>query len=117
MHSQYPNAVTGTAPNQIPENWMLGTGAYQDFRFIDVSFSWTPGAVATSAQASTSVTVPGAAYGDFVMVSCASITAGMFLTALVDSADTVRVLVHNLSGGSITPPSTTYYVRVMKRIP
>ena len=75
--------------------------------------TWAPGTIAASAAVTTTITVPDAAVGDFVRVTHDKIGA----TALkpyghVSAADTVKVVLYNPSGASITPPSGTLSVLV-----
>lgn len=71
--------------------------------------------VADGAKASTTVTVTGAALGDFVVaVSLGVSQAGVLLTGYVSAADTVTVDLHNETGGAVDLASTTLRVLVRK---
>ena len=52
------------------------------------------------------VSVPGAALGDFVLVSCATDTVEMQFYANVIAADTVEVTLQNTTGGTVTAFAT-----------
>ncbi len=69
--------------------------------------------VADGAKATTTVTVTGAALGDFVVgVSLGVSQAGVLLTGYVSAADTVTVDLHNETGGAVDLASTTLRVLV-----
>lgn len=71
--------------------------------------------VAAGAQATTTVTVTGAALGDFVAgVSVGVDLAGCRLSGYVSAADTVTVVLHNGTGGAVDLASTTLRVLVRK---
>ena len=77
--------------------------------------TWSPGAIANGAQVSTTITVSGAAVGDFVLASHDKIlTSALIISAHVSAANTVTVVIANLSGGSITPASGTLKALVLK---
>lgn len=78
--------------------------------------TWNPGAVAAGSYASTTVTVTGAAVGDFTVASHDGIAAASILTisARVEATDTVRCVIFNPTGASITPSSGTLKVLVLK---
>lgn len=87
---------------------------------LQASDTWAPGLIANGASASRTITVTGAASGDtaiaaFPAVSGGSGVAGVQLSASVTAADTVRVSLSNLSGGSVTPDSNTLVVKVLKQ--
>ena len=70
---------------------------------------------ADGAAATTTVTVTGAALGDFVTgVSVGVDLAGGILTGYVSAADTVTVRLQNESGSSLNLASTTLRVLVRK---
>lgn len=60
-----------------------------------------------AAGATTTVTVTGAALGDFAMASLGVDVAGISVTAYVSAADTVSVRLQNESGGTLDLASTT----------
>jgi hypothetical protein len=79
--------------------------------------TWAPGVVANGSQVSTTVTVPGAAVGDFVLVSHDKIlTSALILSAHVSASDTVTVVIANLSGAVPTVASGALKVLVLKSI-
>ena len=78
------------------------------------SATWDPSTVSNGASTSTTVTVAGAALGDFCLVSFSLDLQGAILTAYVSSANTVTVNLANLSGASLNLSSGTVKVLVFK---
>lgn len=68
-----------------------------------------------AAGVTTTVTVTGAALGDFVLVSLSVDLAGITVTGYVSAADTVSVRVQNESGGTVDLASATLRALVFKR--
>jgi len=62
--------------------------------------------LADGAGATVSVSVPGAALGDFVLVAPASDGLDLIYTGYVSAADTVEVRVQNESGGAVNDDIT-----------
>jgi hypothetical protein len=79
---------------------------------LGASVSWDPPSLAAGAQATTTVTVTGAAFGDFVQVSVSTDLAGMTLTAYVSAANTVTIVLLNHTTGTINMNAQTFRVRV-----
>lgn len=78
------------------------------------SKTFDPVAAADGSGQSTTVTVNGAAAGDFARASFSNDLQGMILTAWVSSANTVTCWFQNESGGSLDLPSGTLRVIVTK---
>lgn len=77
------------------------------------SATYDPPSIANAAGASTTVTVTGAALGDFVTgVSFSLDLQGITVTAYVSAADTVTVRFHNGTGGALDLASGTLRVMV-----
>jgi hypothetical protein len=69
--------------------------------------------IATGTAETTTVTVTGAALGDFVVgVSVGVDAAGLRLTGYVSAANTVTVIARNDTGGAVNLASTTLRVLV-----
>lgn len=68
------------------------------------SASWTPSSltIVTGDQVSTTITVPGALPGDKVLASFTGMTSALMISAHVSSANTVTVIVANMSGSTLT---------------
>lgn len=75
------------------------------------------GSIADGARESTTVTVTGAALGDFFEgVSLGVDQAGVMIWGYVSAADTVTVTLHNETGAAVDLASTPLRVRVRKRV-
>lgn len=106
----------GAQPGQNPLNHLLGSGAYLDTTWLNASATFDPASVANGAQTSTTVAVPGAEFGDFVVSPALSISAaGMAVFGAVTAAGTVTVYYSNTTGAALDLASHTVYVRVLKR--
>lgn len=68
-----------------------------------------------STQATTTVTVTGAAVGDFALASLSTGTGGLTVTAYVSAANTVTVILFNGSGADVNLASATLRVKVFKQ--
>lgn len=76
---------------------------------------WEPLALAAGAEQTTTVTVPGAALGDFVVgVSLSVSLDGTKLQGSVSAPDTVTVLHQNGTGGAVNLAGGILRVRVQK---
>lgn len=82
---------------------LVGSATYDTASLID------------AAGATTTVTVTGAALGDFVMVSLGVDLAGITVTGYVSAADTVSVRIQNESGGTLDLASTTITAVVLPK--
>ncbi len=83
-------------------------------RELQGSVTWNPGSLADGAGETKSLTVTGAALGDFVMVSAPYDLEDLIATAYVQAADTVEIRLQNESTGTIDLASDTWRVRVLK---
>ncbi|MDD3029981.1 MAG: DUF2793 domain-containing protein [Alphaproteobacteria bacterium] len=82
---------------------------------LNGSCTWTPGTVADGAGVlSSTITVSGAAFGDFVLVSAPYDLQGVVASAYVSAADTVSISLSNTTGASVTFASGAWSVRVIK---
>lgn len=81
------------------------------------SGTWAPGAINNGTAATTTVSVPGANAGDQVIVGLSSLigTANCIISGYVQVANSVRVIVYNVSGSTQTIPSGTLNVSVVKQ--
>lgn len=77
------------------------------------SATYDPPSLANQAGASTTVTVAGAALGDFVLVSFSNALQGITVTAYVSSANTCSIRFQNDTGGTIDLASGTLAVKVI----
>lgn len=67
------------------------------------------------AQETEDLTVPGAALGDYVLVSLSIDIVDLYITATVTATDTVTAILRNESTGTIDLDSTTLRVLVISR--
>ena len=75
--------------------------------------AWTPGAIATTSKASTTLTVPNAVAGDFVMASHDKmLTNGLRISGHVSADNTAKVVIHNPTSASVTVAAGTVSVLV-----
>lgn len=77
------------------------------------SKTWDAPSLADGAADSTTVTVTGAALGNFAVPSFSLDVAGLMLTASVTAADTVTVFRWNKSGGAVDWASGTLKAAVL----
>lgn len=68
----------------------------------------SPAAVGAGATGTSTITVPGAQIGMEVSVVAQAALGNLGLTAEVSAANTVTLKFHNVTAGSLTPPSTNY---------
>lgn len=80
---------------------------------------WNPPSINNTALGETTVTVTGAAVGDFVVAVSAdgdaATTAGLWLTGQVTAANTVTIRLGNLTGGPFNAASQNFFVFVVKK--
>jgi len=81
-------------------------------RLLQASITYDPPSLATGEGVTTTLTVPGAAFGDFARASFSLDQQGMTLTAWVSAADTVSVRFQNGTAGVVDLGSGTLRVRV-----
>ena len=79
-----------------------------------VTATWDPDEVPAGGKVSTTITVPGAALGDFAMRSFSLDLQELTLTADVVVANTVEVVLANLTGAAVNLGSGTLRVLVLK---
>ena len=79
-----------------------------------VEATWNPGEVAAGGKVSTTVTVSGATLGDFVLRSFSLDVQELTFTADVSAANTVEVVLANLTGSPVDLASGTLRVAVLK---
>ena len=70
---------------------------------IETTDTWNPGLIANQAQSTTVIGVAGATVGDKVLASLTTLTtAALIISAHVSAANTVTVVIANLSGSNVT---------------
>jgi fructose-1,6-bisphosphatase/inositol monophosphatase family enzyme len=83
--------------------------------FLFGSATYDAASLADGAGATSTITVTGAALGDFAVVSAGVDLAGVTCTAYVSAANTVSFRLQNESGGVVDLASTTFRAMVIKR--
>ena len=78
--------------------------------------TWDPASLASGSSVSTTVTVSGAALGDFVLASFSLSLSGLTLSAYVSTTNTVTVVIGNHTGTAVDIASGTLKVLVLKSI-
>jgi hypothetical protein len=81
---------------------------------VKVTGTWNPASVASGATVTTTLTVTGASLGDFTLASFSLSLQGMQLTSYVSAADTVTVVLSNLTGSAVDLASGTLATIVLK---
>lgn len=84
------------------------------FRGLKGSATYDPGSLADGVGTTTTVTVTGAALGDYAYASFSLDLQGITITAWVSAANTVSVRFQNESGGTLDLASGTLRARVVR---
>ena len=87
-------------------SFALGTAA--------TSTTWDPGSIANGGSATTTVTISGANLGDFSMASFSLGLQGLSLSSYISAANTVTVVLSNLTGAAVDLSSGTLRVLVLQ---
>ena len=93
---------------------LSGSNPTTDSNFIRGSSTYNPPLLNAGDSVTTTVTVTGAALGDFANASFASDSQGLLLTSWVSAADTATVLFKNNTTGSVNLSAATLRVLVTK---
>jgi len=123
------NSLTGTLSNcWIDNNFLITANATKIYQFdanfvgtnypnqpLNGSIVWDPASLADGAgETSSSITVTGAALGDFVIVSAPYDLQDCVATAYVQAANTVEIRLQNESTATRDLASGTWKVRVIR---
>lgn len=90
------------------------TGSAWVAQHLSGSATYDAPSIAAGGTTTTTVTVTGAALGDFALVSFSITVAGLVVTAYVSAANTVSVVLYNPTAGAINLASATLRARVLK---
>jgi len=82
---------------------------------LNASATYDPPSLASGTQATVTITVTGAAVGDFVLASFSNDLQGIILSAQISAADTGKATFLNMTGGTLDLASGTVRVRVWKQ--
>lgn len=106
--------TTFTGPVRSLNGFITGSSGATVSELSAATASLDFGSIATLAQADLTITVTGAAVGDYVTLALpAAPTAGIVFNAFVSAANTVTVRATNVTAGSIDPAAATYGVLVI----
>lgn len=112
--SYISGAVSGaTVASAVASKYSVSSIRLPDFLYGTVTNDI--GNIAAAGSLTQDITVPGAAFGDFVLVSSSIDLSGLTVTGYVQAANNVRVVFANNTGGAIDLANATYYARVIKR--
>lgn len=92
---------------QVKEATLAGT-------VINATGTVDPSSLVDAAGETKTITVTGAALGDFVIVSAPYDLQGISVTAYVSAANTVSIRLQNESGGTLDLASGTWKVKVIR---
>lgn len=73
-----------------------------------------PASIADGASVTSSVTVSGAALGDYVLVAPGLDLQGLTYSASVISTNTVEIVLSNTTGGAVDLGSSSWKVKVLR---
>ena len=112
-----------TAGDRLVLRWNKQLGTWVEESFLPAqalrligSATYDAPSIAAGASATTTVTVTGAALGDYVSnVSLAASSGGLTVTGYVSAANTVTVVLANLTGAAVDLASTTLSVEVTRK--
>lgn len=98
--------VTGTTVNATA-SLVVGSGSSVT-KIVTGTATYDPGAVSDQTSVTTTLTVTGAAVGQVCTAALSTIDSeNLSISAFPSAADTVRVVIGNLSGGPLSPGSGT----------
>lgn len=100
-----------SGPVKSTNGFIAGSSGTQITGIFKGTVSINPASIGSAAVGETSVTISGAVVGDVVILvpPTAGLTAGLAATqAYVSAADTVKVRIANLSGGSVDEAAGTW---------
>jgi hypothetical protein len=111
-------AENRVGPNEFRANTGTITAEYSGITesLLEGSATYDPPSLVDGAGTSTTVTVTGAALGDFAEASFSRDLQGITVTAWVSAADTVSVRFQNETGGPIDLASGTLRARIRKDV-
>lgn len=106
--------TTFSGPVVSQNGFIAGTGSAVITKVLTASQAINFTEIAAASQASSEITVTGAAVGDEVILSLpAAPAAGLVFNAFVSSANTVTIRASNITASPIDPASATYGVIVV----
>ena len=103
------------AYNADSGKWHLSRIALRGQQVLSAAQTYDAPSLASGSSITTTVTVTGAALGDFAQAALGISAAGLVVSAAVTAADVVTVVLANLSGAAIDLASTSLTVQVSKQ--
>jgi hypothetical protein len=87
---------------------VIGSSGAQISRFLSATTTWDPPSIATGAATTTTITVTNSALGDTASASFSlALPDNVTIAASVSAANTIKVTITNLSGGTVDLASGT----------
>ena len=106
--------TTFTGPVVSQNGFIAGTGSATITKVLTASASLNFPSISAASQADLTITVPGAATGDEVIMSLpASPAAGIVFNAFVSAANTVTIRASNITALAVDPAAASYGVIVI----
>jgi hypothetical protein len=108
---------TFSGPIKSTNGIEVGSSGTQITTILKGSVAVNPASLADGAEADTSITITGAVVGDIVVLNppTDALDAGIIVgQAHVSAADTVKVRIHNNSGGTVDVASGTWYYLLIR---
>jgi len=115
-NSCYVKEIMVSLDSPAPYTQTQAANAASSEEYPAVSFTWDPGDLADGVgETSSSVNVPGAELGDFVLVSAPYDMQDLIVTAYVQAADVVEVRIQNENAGAnVDLASGTWKIKLIK---
>jgi len=101
--------MSNPGPNVIAESLKRGEAV--------VTATIEAASISAGAATAFPATVNGVAVGDHISVSGNTGVAAYAVAAYVTDANAVRIVIHNPSGGPLTPSNSTYLLRITRPFP
>jgi hypothetical protein len=111
----YNTEATGPTGWRCVVSGNPGTWTVFGETILEASATWDPPSMIAGGLTSTTLSVPGAALGDYASVSISADQAGCNLIGYVSAANTVSVSLVNVTSGTVNIGSSTLRVRVKKQ--
>lgn len=111
----YPaGTVVFNSASSSPVGWKYTGSVWEPFGAskLESSITWDPSSIAAGTYTTSTLTVLGAALGDYARASFSLDLASCILSAYVSSANTVIVILQNPTAGTVNIASGTLRVRV-----
>jgi len=112
------NTGTGTFTSRNPAGGTLASTQVGIHSWavgqLETTATWNPASISAALSVTTTVTVTGAALGDYAIASFSLSLSGLTLTAYVSAANTVTVVLANNTAAAVDLASGTLSVLVFQ---